>query len=56
MLSSGSLKTMSQLYKISYPTLRRRLDQLINKNSHVQSGARRRLCYSDPHSYDGSED
>ncbi|WP_418969370.1 DUF2089 family protein [Alloscardovia omnicolens] len=31
MLSSGSLKTMSQLYQISYPTLRRRLDQLIQK-------------------------
>lgn len=31
MLSSGSLKEMSKLYRISYPTLRRRLDQLINK-------------------------
>ena len=26
MLSSGSLKEMSKLYRISYPTLRRRLD------------------------------
>lgn len=31
MLSSGSLKEMSKLYRISYPTLRHRLDQLINK-------------------------
>ncbi|MFD0704638.1 DUF2089 family protein [Alloscardovia venturai] len=31
MLSSGSLKKMSELYKISYPTLRTRLNLLIEK-------------------------
>lgn len=30
-LSSGSLKQMSALYEISYPTLRSRLDKLIEK-------------------------
>lgn len=31
MLSSGSLKQMSQLYQVSYPTMRIRLDKLIEK-------------------------
>lgn len=31
MLSSGSLKQMSQLYQVSYPTMRIRLDRLIEK-------------------------
>ena len=31
MLSSGSLKKMSELYQISYPTLRIRLNRLIEK-------------------------
>ena len=31
MLSSGSLKQMSQLYQVSYPTMRLRLDRLIEK-------------------------
>ncbi|MDR4001553.1 MAG: DUF2089 family protein [Bifidobacterium sp.] len=30
-LSSGSLKQMSQLYQVSYPTMRLRLDRLIEK-------------------------
>ena len=30
-LSSGSLKQMSQLYQVSYPTMRIRLDRLIEK-------------------------
>ncbi len=30
-LASGSLKELSQLYKVSYPTLRLRLDRLIQK-------------------------
>lgn len=30
-LSSGSLKQMSQLYQVSYPTMRVRLDKLIEK-------------------------
>lgn len=30
-LSSGSLKQMSQLYQVSYPTMRIRLDGLIEK-------------------------
>ena len=30
-LSSGSLKQMSQLYQVSYPTMRLRLDWLIEK-------------------------
>lgn len=30
-LSSGSLKQMSQLYQVSYPTMRLRLDGLIEK-------------------------
>lgn len=30
-LSSGSLKQMSQLYQVSYPTMRIRLDRLIKK-------------------------
>lgn len=30
-LSSGSLKQMAQLYQISYPTMRIRLDRLIEK-------------------------
>ena len=30
-LSSGSLKQMSQLYEVSYPTMRLRLDRLIEK-------------------------
>ena len=30
-LSSGSLKQMSQLYQVSYPTMRPRLDRLIEK-------------------------
>lgn len=30
-LSSGSLKQMSQLYQVSYPTRRIRLDRLIEK-------------------------
>lgn len=29
--SSGSLKQMSQLYQVSYPTMRLRLDRLIEK-------------------------
>lgn len=30
-LSSGSLKQMSQLYQVSYPTMRLQLDRLIEK-------------------------
>ena len=45
MLSSGSLKEMSKLYRISYPTLRRRLDQLINK---IHMYRRRRTLQSSP--------
>lgn len=30
-LSSGSLKRMAQLYQVSYPTMRLRLDRLIEK-------------------------
>lgn len=30
-LSAGSLKQMSQLYQVSYPTMRLRLDRLIEK-------------------------
>ncbi|MDY4678579.1 DUF2089 domain-containing protein [Bifidobacterium tsurumiense] len=31
MLASGSLKRMAQLYQVSYPTMRVRLDKLIDK-------------------------
>jgi hypothetical protein len=31
LVASGSLKEMARLYAISYPTVRRRLDQLIHK-------------------------
>lgn len=31
LLSSGSLKQMSHLYQVSYPTMRIRLDKLIKK-------------------------
>lgn len=31
LLSSGSLKQMAQLYSVSYPTVRHRLDQIIQK-------------------------
>jgi len=31
LLSSGSLKKMAQIYDISYPTVRHRLDQIIQK-------------------------
>lgn len=35
-LSSGSLKTMAQLYQVSYPTMRLRLDRLIEKITIVE--------------------
>lgn len=31
LLSSGSLKQMAQVYSVSYPTVRHRLDQIIQK-------------------------
>ncbi|MCG9844036.1 DUF2089 domain-containing protein, partial [Staphylococcus argenteus] len=31
MLSSGSLKQLSEEYRVSYPTIRLRLDRLIEK-------------------------
>jgi hypothetical protein len=38
-LASGSLKEMAQLYGISYPTVRLRLDRLIEKTKLLTSDA-----------------
>jgi hypothetical protein len=35
--SSGSLKAMARLYGVSYPTVRNRLDALIDRLHHLQA-------------------
>ena len=40
--SSGSLKELARLYGISYPTVRNRLDGLIEKVKGLESGAGKR--------------
>ena len=37
-LASGSLKEMATLYKVSYPTLRAKLDRLIARLEHLCAG------------------
>jgi hypothetical protein len=37
--SSGSLKDLARHYGISYPTVRNRLDALIEKTEHLEAGA-----------------
>lgn len=37
-LCSGSLKSMAQHYEVSYPTIRLRIDRLIQKVAGVRSG------------------
>jgi hypothetical protein len=38
MLASGSLKDMAQLYGVSYPTIRARLDELIGQLRDLSAG------------------
>jgi len=61
LLSSGSLKKMAQVYGISYPTVRHRLDQIIQKIqlSETQDDCRyinliRRLAVEDKIDYEAA--
>ena len=44
-LSSGSLKEIAEIYQVSYPTVRLRLDRLIQKNPTVRKGGGK-ICSS----------
>ncbi len=61
LLSSGSLKKMAQVYGVSYPTVRHRLDQIIQKIqlSETQDDGRyinliRRLAVEDKIDYEAA--
>ena len=51
-LSSGSLKEMASLYGVTYPTVRLRLDRLIQKIRLGENAAAKRIAMNDKLDFD----